>query len=249
MTIEAYVPKHTFVSTALASANIDIDLSEAKVLELYGNAGTLLNDPENLVEEENYTVFEYDQEAIDLGIEDFPDADFRKWNIHNQMNNPGGDIDAPLPWSGDEKFDLIFTYMKTANEDPEILFNNLNECYEHLNPGGAVIFSVFLREVALNYFIVRRKHEYGMLDNEIVEKTEDSNVFCLIDNDDSRINVDRVPTTGDNACLEAQHYTWFWNNEYVTQRAQTAFPDATVTSRRLPPMWSIQNPFVIQKNS
>ena len=131
MTIEAYVPKHTFVSTALASANIEMDLSEAKVLELYGNAGTLLNDPENLVEEENYTVFEYDQEAIDLGIEDFPDADFRKWNIHNQMNNPSGDIDAPLPWSGDEKFDLIFTYMKTANEDPEILFNHLDECYEH----------------------------------------------------------------------------------------------------------------------
>ena len=49
-----------------------------------------------------------------------------------------------------------------------------------------------------------------MLDNEIVEKTESSNVFCLIDNDDSRINVDRVPTTGDDACLEAQHYTWFW---------------------------------------
>ena len=213
MTIEAYVPKHSFVSTALASANITLDLAEAKVLELYGNAGTLLNDPENVVQEENYTVFEYDQEALDLGKEDFPNADFRAWNIHNQMNNPGGDIDSPLPWSGDEKFDLIFTYMKTANEDPEILFNNLNECYDHLNPGGAVIFSVFLREVALNYFIVRRTHEYGML------------------------------------VLEAQHYTWFWNNEYITQRAQTAFPDATVTSRRLPPMWSIQNPFVIQKNS
>ena len=67
----------------------------------------------NLVEEENYTVFEYDQEAIDLGIEDFPDADFRKWNIHNQMNNPGGDIDAPLPFVDSDKFDLIFTYMKT----------------------------------------------------------------------------------------------------------------------------------------
>ena len=65
MTIEAYVPKHSFISTALASANSTLNLAEAKVLELYGNAGTLLNDPENLVEEENYTVFDYDQEAID----------------------------------------------------------------------------------------------------------------------------------------------------------------------------------------
>ena len=69
MTIEAYVPKHSFISTALASANSTLNLAEAKVLELYGNAGTLLNDPENLVEEENYTVFDYDQEAIDLGRE------------------------------------------------------------------------------------------------------------------------------------------------------------------------------------
>lgn len=247
MTIEAYVPKHSFISTALASANSTINLEEAKVLELYGNAGTLLNDPENLVEEENYTVFDYDQEAIDLGREDFPDADFREWNIHNQMNNPGGDIDAPLPWNGDEKFDLIFTYMKTANEDPMLLFRHLHECYEHLNEGGSIIFSVFLREVALNYFIVRRTHEYGMLDNDLIENTENSNVFCLINNDDSRINVERVPTEGDDAVLESQHYTWFWNNEYLTQRTKDAFPNATVTSRRLPPMWSIQNPFVITK--
>jgi SAM-dependent methyltransferase len=247
MTIEAYVPKHSFISTALASANSTLNLAEAKVLELYGNAGTLLNDPENLVEEENYTVFDYDQEAIDLGREDFADADFREWNIHNQMNNPGGDIDAPLPWNGDEKFDLIFTYMKTANEDPSTLFRHLDECYEHLNEGGSIIFSVFLREVALNYFIVRRTHEYGMLDNDLIENTENSNVFCLINNDDSRIDVESVPTEGDDAVLEAQHYTWFWNNEYLTQRTKDAFPNATVTSRRLPPMWSIQNPYIISK--
>lgn len=247
MTIEAYVPKHSFISTALASANSTLNLEEAKVLELYGNAGTLLNDPENLVEEENYTVFDYDQEAIDLGREDFPDADFREWNIHNQMNNPGGDINAPLPWNGDEKFDLIFTYMKTANEDPSILFRHLQECYEHLNEGGSIIFSVFLREVALNYFIVRRTHEYGMLDNNLIENTETSNVFCLINNDDVRIDIETVPTEGDDAVLESQHFTWFWNNEYLTQRTKDAFPDATVTTRRLPPIWSIQNPFVITK--
>jgi hypothetical protein len=139
--------------------------------------------------------------------------------------------------------------MKTANEDPEILFNNLNKCYKHLNPGGAVIFSVFLREVALNYFIVRRTHEYGMLDNDIIEKTESCNVFCLINNDDSRIDVDRIPTEGDDAVVESQHYTWFWNNKYLTQRTKDAFPDSTVTTRRMPPIWSIQNPFVIQKTS
>lgn len=247
MTIEAYVPKHSFISTALASANSPVNLEEAKVLELYGNAGTLLNDPENLVEEENYTVFDYDQEAIDLGREDFPDADFREWNIHNQMNNPGGDVNAPLPWNGDEKFDLIFTFMKSANEDPSILFRHLQECYEHLNEGGSIIFSVFMREVALNYFVVRRTHEYGMLDNNLIESTENSDVFVLINNDDIRVNIETVPTEGDDAVLESQHYTWFWNNEALTQRTKDTFPEATVTTRRLPPMWSIQNPIVITK--
>jgi len=248
MTIEAYVPKHTFIQTTLESANTGIDLSTAKVLELYGNAGTLLNDPENLVSEENYVVFDSDLEAIEQGKEDFPNADFRIWNRHNQMNHPGGIVDEPLPFQEGDKFDLIFSYMKTANVDPEILFADLQTCYEHLNPGGVIIFSVFIREVALNYFVVRRTHEYGMLDNNLVESTENSEVFCLINNDDTRIDIDRVPTEGDNAVMEATHFTWFWNNEALTERTRQAFPDAKVTSRRLPPMWSIQNPIVIQKS-
>jgi len=247
MTIEAYIPKHSFVHTTLQTANSNINLSTARVLELYGNAGTLLNDPENQVLEENYVVIDCDQEAIDQGKEDFPNADFRFWNRHNQMNHPGGVIDEPLPLVEGEKFDVIFAYMKTANVDPEILFADLNTLYDYLNPQGVIIFSVFVREVALNYFVVRRTHEYGMLDNDLIENTEQSNVFCLIDNDDARIDVERVPTQGDNSVMESTHFTWFWNNEYLTKRTKLAFPEATVTSRRLPPMWSIQNPIVIQK--
>ena len=53
MTVEAYIPKHKYIATTLQSSNIDIDLANAKVLELWGNAGTLLKDPENQVAEEN----------------------------------------------------------------------------------------------------------------------------------------------------------------------------------------------------
>jgi len=248
MTIEAYIPKHSFVHTTLQTANSNIDLSTARVLELYGNAGTLLNDPENQVLEENYVVIDCDQEAIDQGKEDFPNADFRFWNRHNQMNHPGGVIDEPLPLVEGEKFDVIFAYMKTANVDPEILFADLNTLYDYLNPQGVIIFSVFVREVALNYFVVRRTHEYGMLDENLVESTEASDVFCLVNNDDIRFE-ERVPTEGDNAVVEATHYTWFWNNEALVQRLSNLFPDATIGSRRLPPMWSIQSPFTVQKNS
>ena len=58
MTVEAYQPKCNYINTALSTANVDLDLSNAKVLEIYGNAGQLLADPENVVKEENYTVFE-----------------------------------------------------------------------------------------------------------------------------------------------------------------------------------------------
>lgn len=247
MTVEAYIPKYEFITTTLNSANIDMDLSEAKVLELYGNAGTLLNDPANDVEEENYVCVDCDFEAIEQGKEDFPEASFRFWDRHNQMVHPNGQIDLPIPLEEGDKFDLIFCFMKTANVDPEILFADLDKCYEHLNPGGAIIFTVFIREVALNYFVVRRTHEYGMLNNNLVESTEGSGVFALINNDDVRVDVERVPTEGDDAVLEATHYTWFWSNEHLTQRTKDHFPEATVTTRRLPPMWSIQNPFVIQK--
>lgn len=249
MTVEAYIPKHKYIATTLQSSNIDIDLSTAKVLELYGNAGTLLNDPENEVLPGNYTVFENDAEALAQGIEDFPDADFREWNQHNQMNNPGGIIDAPLPFVGEEKFDLIISYMKTANVDPEILEDMLTKCYEHLNPGGVIMFGVFIREVSLNYFVVRRTHEYGMLDEALIETTESADYFCLINNDDIRPHIRRVPTEGDDGVLEATHYTWFWNTDYMDGYLKELFPDATIGTRRLPPMWSIQTPFTIQKNS
>ena len=59
-----------------------------------------------VVKQENYTVFDYSQEALDQGIQDFPDTDFRMWNHHNQMNNPDGNINEALPFVGDEKFDF-----------------------------------------------------------------------------------------------------------------------------------------------
>ena len=43
-------------------------------------------------------------------------------------------------------------------------------------------------------------------------------------------------------------FTWFWNNEALTNKLKTAFPDATIHTRRLPPMWTLQNPLVIEKS-
>jgi len=249
MTIEAYIPKHKYIATTLQSSNIDIDLSTARVLELWGNAGTLLKDPENEVAEANYVCFDYDQEALDSGAEEFPTADFRMWNHHNQMNNPNGVINEALPFNDDEKFDLIIMYMKSANVDPEILQDILTACHSRLNAGGTIMFGLFIREVSLNYFVVRRTHEYGMLDEALIETTETANHFCLINNDDIRPHITRVPTEGDDAVLEATHYTWFWNNDYVKTYLEELFPEDTIGVRRLPPMWSIHSPFTIQKTS
>ena len=249
MTVEAYQPKCNYINTALSKANVDIDLSNAKVLEIYGNAGQLLADPENVVKEENYTVFETSQDAIQQGIEDYPDVDFRYWNHHNQMNHPSGNIDEPMPWSGDEKVDFIFCWMKTSNLDPEILDNLTTQCYEHLNPGGVIIWGVYMREVALNYFIVRRTHEYGMVESQLIESSENCKWLTLIDNDVVHIDVDRVPTSGEDACLESTHYSIFWENDALTNRLSNLLPDAEVVTRRLPPMWSIQNPMVIKKSA
>ena len=247
MTVEAYQPKCNYINTAFNTANVNLDLSNAKVLEIFGNAGQLLADPENVVKEENYTVFETSTEAIQEGIDNYPNVDFRFWNHHNQMNHPSGNIDEPMPWSGDEKFDFIFCWMKTANLDPEILDSLTTQCYEHLNPGGAIVWGIFMREVALNYFIVRRTHEYGMVEPTLIETSENSNWLTLIDNDTAHIDVERVPTSGPDACVESTHFTLFWKNDYLTNRLSTLLPDAEVISRRLPPMWSIQNPIVIKK--
>ena len=247
MTVEAYTPKVNWINTTLTSQGLSLDFENAKVLELFGNAGQLLADPENVVKEENYTVFDYSQEALDQGIADFPDTDFRMWNHHNQMNNPNGNVNEPLPFSGDEKFDFIFCWMKTANVDPEILDSITQECYQHLNPGGIIIWGIFVREVALNYFIVRRTHEYGMLEPTLIEQSEDCKWVTLIDNDTVFIDSERVPTEGDNAHTESTHFTLFWRNKDLVERLETLLPDATVYSRSLPPMWSIQNPFVVKK--
>ena len=150
---------------------------------------------------------------------------------------------------GDEKFDFIFCWMKTSNLDPEILDNLTTQCYEHLNPGGVIIWGVYMREVALNYFIVRRTHEYGMVESQLIESSENCKWLTLIDNDVVHIDVDRVPTSGEDACLESTHYSIFWENDALTNRLSNLLPDAEVVTRRLPPMWSIQNPMVIKKSA
>ena len=51
MTVEAYTPKVNWINTTLSSKGLSVDFENAKVLELWGNAGTLLKDPENEVAE------------------------------------------------------------------------------------------------------------------------------------------------------------------------------------------------------
>ena len=106
-----------------------------------------------------------------------------------------------------------------------------------------------MREVALNYFIVRRTHEYGMVESQLIESSENCKWLTLIDNDVVHIDVDRVPTSGEDACLESTHYSIFWENDALTNRLSNLLPDAEVVTRRLPPMWSIQNPMVIKKSA
>ena len=163
------------------------------------------------------------------------------------LNVIEGDI-RTIPYC-DEKFDFIFCWMKISNLDPEILDNLTTQCYEHLNPGGVIIWGVYMREVALNYFIVRRTHEYGMVESQLIESSENCKWLTLIDNDVVHIDVDRVPTSGEDACLESTHYSIFWENDALTNRLSNLLPDAEVVTRRLPPMWSIQNPMVIKKSA
>ena len=47
-----------------------------------------------------------------------------------------------------------------------------------------------------------------MLDEGLIETTETADHFCLINNDDIRPHIKRVPTEGDDGVLEATHYTW-----------------------------------------
>ena len=57
-------------------------------------------------------------------------------------------MDLAFTFLGDEKFDFIFTWMKTANLDPEILDSVTQQCYEHLNP-RALLFGGYLLEKLL----------------------------------------------------------------------------------------------------
>jgi hypothetical protein len=86
-----------------------------------------------------------------------------------------------------------------------------------------------------------------MLEPTLIEQSEDCKWLTLIDNDVVFIDSERVATEGDDAHMESTHFTLFWRNKDLVERLENLLPDATVYSRSLPPMWSIQNPFVIKK--
>ena len=71
-----------------------------------------------------------------------------------------------------------------------------------------------------------------MLDEGLIETTETADHFCLINNDDIRPHIKRVPTEGDDGVLEATHYTWFWNADYMEEYLQETFPSANIGVRR-----------------
>lgn len=249
MSVEAYTPKFSYIETSLKSVSNHPDLSSAKVLEVFGGNGFLLDDPDNVIKESNYVCIDSDEDSIAMGSDAHPSAEFRFFDRFNPMINPLGKHNEALPIKDNEKFDVIVIFMKGSNQEPKELYADLKTLHSHLTPGGCIIVGLFVREVALNYFVVRRSHEYGSLSPTLVEDTEKSNFFAFINNDTIISNEESIDYNKNPDLAEAEHFTWFWNNDYFVSQLRKMFPEGEIGSRRLPPMWSIHNPFVIRKKA
>jgi SAM-dependent methyltransferase len=85
------------------------DWAAATVLDFGGNAGNILLDPRCTIVPENYWCVDISRDAIDVGRQRHPRANFVLYDRYNFEFNPTGTPDLPIPDLG-RRFDIILAY-------------------------------------------------------------------------------------------------------------------------------------------
>jgi len=177
--IHTYYPIFRYFSTHLGKP---LEWWEDKrVLDFGGNCGNTLRDPTCTIQHQNYHCLDISKVALEIGKQDFPDANWHHYNRFNVTYNYTGNKNEPFPVF-DNLFDVILIYSVFTSTSKEEMCRTVNEeLLPLLKPGGILMNTYLSLDSPWPFSIFLRKKLYNnsKLMSAVREKAEGKDYFYL----------------------------------------------------------------------
>ncbi len=111
------------------------------VLDFGGNTGNILHHPDSTIDPEKYWCIDLSRDAIEIGRQSYPRANFIFYDRYNFEFNPTGTIDLPIPDTGGARFDYIIASSVFTHTSKAEMLQTINHLRSRLRPGGKLAFT------------------------------------------------------------------------------------------------------------
>jgi len=143
------------------------DWNKSSILDIGGNRGNLLLDSSDMnqlesrkFQPEQYTCLDVDLEAIEYGKTTHPTANWIHHNAFNNVYNPNGMDELPLPFENNS-FDIICAYSVYSHTTFKQFIHDLIEILRVCKTGGSI--AITLVDIgSAEWFIEKRKVDYDV---------------------------------------------------------------------------------------
>ena len=207
-----------------------------RVLDFGGNSGNLLYFSGGMIKDDDYVCVDLDQEALEQGKKEYPNAHWVRSHMYHPCYNPYGELDTPFPELPFDSFDNIFSYSIFSHSDLNQLVDTII-WMQRFNP-NIIAHSILLTTDTkiMNWFYSRRISEYGNcidFGNDVIEC---DSTISIIDNSTIIKGEHRLPKT------KCNHLITFYDKEYLLKTLKEYDINAEVYS----PSNSFQSYLVIK---
>tara|TARA_Y100000389_G_scaffold205007_1_gene261894 strand:- start:3449 stop:4183 length:735 start_codon:yes stop_codon:yes gene_type:complete len=202
------------------------DTENSTVLDYGGNTGNLLFFSDGKIKEENYTCVDLDQNALDVGEKDYPNAEWLKYNKYNWSYNHSGSTHPDYPILRNETVDYIFSYSVFSHSDFLDLLLTLQ--WMRSLKAKKIALSIISTEdkVLTNWFWQRRVQEYGSCLDFRPNIANCESTFSLFDNNFV------VEGTTSLAPYNSIHLITVYNPDWLKKRLATEGFDIEIVRPR-----------------
>ncbi len=112
----------------------------SKILDFGGNVGGFLVSAGDRVNHDDYWCLDLNQQVLELGSAQFPQAHFCHYNRYSSQYNPDGIRNLPIPDLG-LKFDIIMAFSVFTHTHQNEMLELVEQLRDKLTPQGALAFT------------------------------------------------------------------------------------------------------------
>jgi len=202
-------PRLGFFDIMLKSPN----WTDAKILDIGGNRGNLLQDgiDKGVIKPENYFCLDVDEGALDYGRDNYPDANWISHSAFNCMYNENGVENTAFPFESDS-FDIVLAYSVYSHTTFDQLKFDIKEMQRVCKPNGKIAFTV-VDKMSAEYFTKKRLDDYPgkkCITHEQILLTDVVDYKYFVDND---LLVDHLFST-----KKINHLVTIYNTDWLIEQ-------------------------------